>query len=73
MFEELEKFGVSRHFAEALLFFGKEFVDSEVKISPANSKEAREEKLAEKYKARVWESVPMKGDKVGIKVLLKKT
>lgn len=28
MFDELETLGVARHFSEALLFFGKEFVDS---------------------------------------------
>lgn len=27
-FDELEKMGVARHFAQSLLFFGKEFIDS---------------------------------------------
>jgi hypothetical protein len=93
-FIELEGLGVARHFTEALLFFGKEFVDSlEVsqeeliknKFSPATIKDAelifgvkstkmddraiREAKLAEKSGALVYRSLPMKGDKVGIRVL----
>lgn len=83
-FIELEKLGVARHFAQALLFFGKEFVDSldkksgavrdanlvfGVKATKMDDKAIREDKLAEKSGALVYRSMPMKGDQVGIKVL----
>ncbi len=105
---ELEELGVARYFSQALLFFGKEFVDSivsqcessgdsgssvkdrrrldqaglpvtvedaekifDVKANKMSDKEIRESKLAEKSGALVYQSEPMKGDRVGIKVLSK--
>jgi len=84
-FIELESLGVSRHFSESLLFFGKEFIDSllkdkvstiedaeaifGVKSAPLNDKQLRESELAKKSNALIYRSLPMKGDKVGIKVL----
>ncbi len=101
LFVELEALGVARHFSEALLFFGKDFVDSfnedkspagdnrsldqaglpgtvadaekifNVKARELDDKEIRESKLSKKSEALVYRSEPMKGDRVGIKVLSK--
>lgn len=103
LFIELEKLGVARDFSEALLFFGKEFVDSfggsrnlfgdkispardrirldqaglpvavekifDVKVTKMDDRAIREDKLAEKSGALVYRTEPMKGNRVGIKVL----
>jgi len=88
LFKELETLGVDRSFSESLLFFGKEFVDSilkdkmattkdaevifGVKSTPLTDKQLRESELAKKSNALIYRSLPMKGDKVGIKVLASK-
>jgi len=83
-FVELEGLGIDRHFSQALLFFGREFVDSlgatdslsrdvglvyGVKVKEMSRQNIEEAKLAEKVGALVYKSVPMDGDKVSIKVL----
>jgi len=86
-FLELETLGVEKHFSESLLFFGKEFTDSFVKgatikdveeifqVEAVNltDQQLKEYRLAEKNNALIYRSLPMKGDKVGIKVLVKKS
>lgn len=72
IFNELEGLGISRTFSEALFYFGKDFVDSlsEGKWENMSHSEIREMELARKHSALVYRSRPVKGDKVGIEVLL---
>lgn len=82
VFDQLEQLGVARHFSEALLFFGHEFVESldegdlknaqiifGVKVQERDELTQKEFNLAQKHKALAYEPVKTSEGRASIRVL----